>query len=223
MARLGSLLNTNSGTHTVQNGAAISDLILIVTKTSNSVSLTPPTDDNPDGLGTYTLVISALNNSSADLVSVWVRDALITNTTSTIFTHAPGVTSGGGLAVYKVSEMAIAGLAAIQQSAKEENQSSGNTPSPTFANLPKYTNPILTIVGNTSGGSSVSQTAEYTIQDNLNYSGPVQALLVAVLRAHRFETRQSIAWGSTSPTGFASLAVEVNAPDPGAFVPFFIR
>ena len=83
--------NTTSGTKTVTATPAVGDLIVIVTANSGSTGTGfAPTDNNSSG--TYTLVNTSVKATSADTMQMWVRNALITSATSTVFTQAPGTT-----------------------------------------------------------------------------------------------------------------------------------
>jgi hypothetical protein len=135
--------NTTSGTHTVTATPAVNDLIIIIVANTGSVSADAPTDNNSDGLGTYTAVATAVKNTSADTMRIFVRNALIGSNTSTVFTHAPGGTTGGGLVVLKVTGMTNVGLAAIRQIAKQKNQASGGTPTPVFSVAANTLNPVI--------------------------------------------------------------------------------
>src|SRR5690349_16960389 len=94
--------NTSSGTKTVTATPAVGDLIVIITAHSGNTSASAPTDDNSSG--TYTQIGSgAVKATSADQLRMWVRTAPIAAASSTVFTHAPGASSGGGLVVLKVT------------------------------------------------------------------------------------------------------------------------
>src|SRR5262245_7809752 len=114
--------DTNSGTKTVTATPAVGDLIVLVTAHTGNTSSNAPTDNNSDGLGTYPLVETAVKASSADTMRFWIRDALIGSASSTVFTHAPGTSTGGGLGVLKVTGMTRAGAAAELKSGILSNQ-----------------------------------------------------------------------------------------------------
>src|SRR5665213_3300911 len=111
---LGDTFNTTSGTHTVTATPAVSDLIVIVVANSGNVAQIAPTDNNSDGLGTYSLAATANKSTDADELVIWVRDHPIGSASSTVFTQAPGTSTGGGLAVHKVTGIALVGINAIR-------------------------------------------------------------------------------------------------------------
>lgn len=209
---MGSLLNTTSGTHTVTATPAVGDLIVIIRTATGSTTSTAPTDNNSGGAGTYSLGKSVLRNTSADILEIWVRTALIASASSTVFTEAPGVTTGGGLQVFKVTNMTNVGAAAILQSASQANQAANAVPAPTFTNFPLATNPIFTAAANATGSGGFA-----------NFVGPVghvnTALLgyatpTSTLRSTFAEggvTAKAQTWTAQSPTVWGSIAIELDS------------
>src|SRR6185437_6612583 len=151
---LGATFNTSSGTKTVTATPAVGDLIVIVTAHSGNTASVAPTDNN--GTGTYVLVQSCVKATSADTMQVWVRTALIASATSTVFTHAPGTTSGGGLFVHNVSGMTRIGGNAIRQSAIQSNQAASGTPAPVLPSVPLSANPIIGAVFNATSPATMT-------------------------------------------------------------------
>lgn len=205
----GNTFNTTSGTHTVVATPALNDLIIIIVANTGSVASVAPTDNNADGKGTYTKITSALKNTSADLMEVYVRNSLIGNASSTTFTHAPGTTTGGGLQVYRISGASAAGLAGIYQKTTQANVASG-TPAPVFTNAVDTNHPVISAVfnGTSPGGISARTSPVYTRDTNVGYSTPTTGF--DAMHINSGETATTITWASSSASAFASLAVEVN-------------
>ena len=199
--------NTTSGTKTVTATPAVGDLIVIIVAHSGSTSSVAPTDNNSSG--TYTLINSAVKATSADTMRVYVRDSLITSATSTIFTHAPGTTTGGGLAVLKITGMEKVGSAAVRGSGKQDNQASATTPAPVLSSTPRTTNPIITAVFNASNPANTTVPTSYTSRTNSGYNTPATGLRVASIDSGI--TNATITWGGTSASAFGSLAIELDA------------
>ena len=116
-------------TRTVTVTPATNALIVIISAYKDNIADTLPTDNNADGLGTYTQVVTALQNSGGSKAKMFVRNGLIGSATSTTFTHAMGAPVDGILAVLSISRMGKYGSAAIKQTSKQENQAPG-TPAP---------------------------------------------------------------------------------------------
>jgi hypothetical protein len=199
--------STASGTKTVTATPAVGDLIVIITAHTGNLSTASPTDDNSSG--TYTRITGARKASSADAVQVFVRDALIGSAVSTVFTHAPGTSSGGGLAVLKVTGMTATGAAAVIQSAIQENQASGGTPAPVFGAAPSAANAIIGAVFNATSPATMTPRTNFTERADVGYSSPTTGL--EVMSRDSGETATTQTWGSASGSAFSSLVIELVA------------
>lgn len=199
---------TTSGTKTVTATPAVGDLIVIVTAHSGNTSATAPTDNNSSG--TYTLIGTAVKATSVDTMKFWVRDALIGAASSTVFTHAPGASTGGGLVVLKVTGMTRVGSAAFRQFAKQDNQAAA-TPAPVFASAALTTNPVIGAVfnANTPAGLTPRGTPAYTERFDNGYGTPTTGL--EVMSINTGETGTTITWGGASASAFGSAVVELDA------------
>jgi len=200
--------NTTSGTKTVTATPAVGDLVIIITAHTGNTSTAAPTDNNSGGGGTYTLINSAVKASSADTMRVWVRNNLITSATSTVFTHAPGTTTGGGLVVIDCQGGDKAGSSAIVQSAIQSNAAAG-TPAPVFGAAPNSQNAIIGAVFNARNPAALTPRTNYTELYDSGYNTPATGL--EVMADNSGETSATITWGGSAGTVFASLVVEVEA------------
>lgn len=199
-------LNTTSGTHTVVATPAVNDLIVIIRANTGNVVSTAPTDTQS---GSYSFVTSALKATSADLMEVWVRTALIPAASSTTFSDAAGTTTGGGLAVLKVTGMPAAGASAIRQSAVQANQSAATTPTPVLGLAALTTNALIGAVFNATSPATMTPRSSpaYTELTDVGYATPTTGL--EVMSINSGETGTSIAWGGTSASAFCSIVVEL--------------
>jgi hypothetical protein len=200
---------TTSGTKTVTATPAVNDLIVIITAHTGNTSSASPTDNNSGGAGTYSLIDSAVKVTSADTMRVFIRDAFIQSATSTIFTHAPGASSGGGLAVFKVTGMSRTGTIADKQSAKQDNQASG-TPAPVFATNVLTANAVIGAVFNGANPATMTPrgTPSYTEAFDTGYNTPTTGLEAMYINSG--ETATTITWGSSSASAFCSIAIELD-------------
>ena len=90
------------------------------------------TDNN--SAGTYTQVDTDRTGfSTTGVLTVWVRTALITAASSTIFTAAQVGSTGGGLHVYRLSGMTLLGASAVRSSGGQSTGTSGTTPAPVLS------------------------------------------------------------------------------------------
>jgi hypothetical protein len=197
--------NTSNGTKTVTATPAVGDLIVIITAHTGNTADTTPTDDNASG--TYVRIDGALKNTSADKMNIYIRTALITNAASTIFTHAPGTTSGGGLAVLKVTGMSKVGSAASVQTAKQENQAAA-TPAPVFGTAPLTGNPVIGAVFNATNPATMTPRTNFTERADVGYNTPASGL--EVMSRDSGETATTQTWGSASGSAFSSIVIELD-------------
>lgn len=212
---LGSLFDTNSGTHTVTATPAAGDLIVIITAATGSTVQQPPTDDNSSG--TYTQLQNALKATSADILGIWVRNAPIASAVSTIFTLAPGTTTGGGLAVLKVTGMSNTGSAASRSTGSQANQASG-TPAPVLGGAALTGNPVIAAVFNATNPATMTARSSpaYTELVDTGWATPTTGIEIMAINSG--ETAQTITWGSSSASAFCSVVTELDSS--GIFPPF---
>jgi hypothetical protein len=200
---------TTSGTKTVTATPAVGDLIVIVSAHSANTSTALPTDNN--NLGKYTLINTCVKNTSADTLKMFVRNDLIRSASSTVFTIAPGTSTGGGLAVMKITGMSRCGItAAVLQSAIQSNQALGGTPAPVFGASPLTANPIIAAVFNATNPAGVTprSAVAYTGRVDAGYITTTHGLRVASVDSG--DTTATNTWGGTSATAFCSLSVELD-------------
>lgn len=197
---------TASGAKTVTATPAVGDLIVIVTAHTGNVAQIPPADDQG---GAYELARTASKNTSADRLCIWVRSSVIPAAVSTVFTHNPGTTTGGGLAVLKITGMLRVGTGAVRQSAGESNATgSAATPSPTFIQAPLTSNPIIGALFNAVNPGGVPARAGWVWRADVGYNTPTSGL--DVMSIDSGETNTVIAWGGTS-TNHCDVVVEFDA------------
>ena len=203
--------NTVSGTSpTVTTTPAIGDLYIVFCQATGNTNAAPTCSDANTG-GTYTLVGTAASNSSANMMSCFVRTATIPNTTSTVVTVTCGAHTAVEVVVYALSGATVYGSAAIIQFITQVNQAGSTTPAPTFANPPAINNLLLSAVGNITNPAGVTVTAgaapPWTRDQNVGQT----ACGLCTESTPNGLTTNSVTWGGTSASAFASFAVEVGA------------
>ena len=206
----GVTLNTTSGTHTVTFTPTAGNMIIIVTASTDNTSLATPTDDNSSGA--YTLLGTAYKNSNLDTMSIFARTSLIPSTASTVFTHAPGTSSGGGLTVIEISGVSYkkTGASAAKQAvAVQSNQDPTITPTPTFTYFPNPANMIIGATFNATTGAGMTARTGYTERRDVNYATPSTGL--ETMTRDSGEAMKAIAWGGTIAFDSCSLALELDS------------
>ena len=145
------LWNTTTGTGTNKNVTAtpaLFDLIVVIGGSSGlSGGVTSVTDNNADGLGTYSKIGTSFTGfSTTGDLSIWVRNSLVQSATSTVFTAAQNGSSGGGLDVYRISGMWQAGAGAVRSSGGQSTGTAATAPAPVLSETPLTGNPVITAV-----------------------------------------------------------------------------
>ncbi len=200
-----------TGNRTVTIVPAVDDLLVVFCAVSVNTNAAPTmTDDN--GSGTYTLIQTAQWNTSANTMSLFVRTALMVNTTSTVITCATGSNTSGELVVYAITGMTRTGASAILQNARQENQASGGTPAPAFGASAQTGNMTLGGVANATTAPSWTPPTNWTEEQDVSQATPTTGL-ETVSRASGF-TGTTITWGSTSGSVFADIIVELDTSAP---------
>lgn len=168
---LGSTINTTAGAKTVTATPAVGDLIVIVVYHTGDATWSNPTDNNSSG--TYDLVGSIVALGTQAAIGFYVRTALISSASSTVFTAPnPGSDTGGGLAAIKVTGMSKFGSAAVRQykSATPSSGSPAATGNWTSAKL--TSNPVIGALLNGQTSRTAGPTSGYTELFETSYTTP---------------------------------------------------
>lgn len=208
---LGSTYNTTAGAKTVVATPAVNDLIFVVVQLSG-VSTTPTmSDNNSDGLGTYTKVGSTFSNSgTVKAVMGFVRDAAVGSATSTTWTMTPSGDNGGGLQVLKITGMSRYGSSAIVQSSGQSNQTAGTTPAPVFGAAVNTNNPVITGLVNATNPAGITPRSSpaYTERVDTGWATPTSGVENSSIDSG--ETATTITYGGTSASVFSDYVVELD-------------
>lgn len=201
---------TTSGTKTVTATPTYGDLIVIITAHTGNTSSTAPTDNNTGSPGTYTQIsaCAAVKATSADQMRVWIRNNLIYSASSTIFSHAPGGSTGGGLVVFRVSGLARTGSNAARQGAKQDNQAGGGTPTPVLGSAALTGNALVGAVFNATNPAGMTARTSWSERNDSGYNTPATGLETMTIDSG--ETGTSIAWNNTSASAFCSTVLELD-------------
>lgn len=202
---------SGTGNRTVTITPAANDLFVVSCVVSANTNAAPTmTDDN--GSGTYTLIATALRNASADIQSLFVRNSLVPNTTSTVITCATGSNTAGSLVVIAVSGMTRTGAGAVLQSATQANQAASTTPAPAFGVSALTANMTIGTVGNGTNPATMTTPTNWTERQDVGQANPPTGN-ETVTRDSGF-TGTTITWGGTSASAFGSIIVELDASAP---------
>jgi len=200
----GSTSGTSDRTCTITPAAG--DLFIVVCGVSVNTNTAPTCSDNNGG--TYSLITTARKATSADTMSVFVRNQFLTNTTSTTVTVATGSNTSGAVHVIAVSGMFRTALDAIVKSARQENQAAG-TPAPAFSASALTGNLTVGAVCNATNPAGMTTPTNWLERQDTGFSTPSIGL-ETVTRDSGF-TGTTVTWGSASASAYCSLIVELDA------------
>jgi hypothetical protein len=205
----GGQVNTTSGTKSFVIAPSIGDYVVVVVAHTGYTGSAAPTED---GGSTYSLVNTATKASSADKMAVYVRAALITSTADLTITHAPGTTTGGGIFIFGVTEIATAGSTGIVQSATQSNYIDvPDTVHPTMGAAVKNANPVLVCFFNSTNPAPDIHTTSpaYTNQVATGYATPTTGFAAYTIPGG--ETNTTLASNGNSASEYCSIAIEIDA------------
>lgn len=185
---------------------AAGDLLVVLVLASDTVAA--GTVSNSEGL-TFTKVTSALKNSSADTLYVFVADSASNGNAQTCTFDCTGdAATGCAIAVLRIAGMAKFGASAVRQSAKQENQAAG-TPAPAFSVAALTSNPCLCFMGNSTNTATMTRPdSNWTEQRDNGFNTPTTGYEYCT-RPSGF-TGTTITWGSASATAFGAIIVEFD-------------
>lgn len=205
-----STFNTTTGAHAATITPAVGEILVVVAAyTGGTVRGGAVSDDRG---GTYSKLCSALKNTSADTLEIFVRDQLVTSAVLHTVTQAdpPGSDTGGGLVVMRYSGMSGAGGTVFRQAAIQENGASAATPAPAFATAVLTGDAVVAAEFNTTNSTtSVTAPSGWTEQAEVAYTTPTTGLEVAS-RDSGF-TGTTVTWGNAAPSAFCAAVVELLA------------
>ncbi len=200
---------TTTGTKTVTATPAAADLIVLIFGHSGNVADPGLSDNNSGGAGTYTIVEDELTDTAASRFGIAVRNSLISSGTSTIFTTAPGTTTGGGLVVLKVTGMTRTGISAARQVGRQAFTAAATPTVPMDAGAVLTANAVVGAVYNqTVTAATLTPPASWTERADVGYATPNRGLEVASRDSG--ETGSTITWGSASSSSFAAVVAELD-------------
>ena len=190
---------------------AVGDVLLVFAAVSGNTSGSPTVTDSLTQ-STYTQIGSGvLKNSSADMIYAFISNGFCTNTTSRTVTIAslPATPSGATVVVFRIAGLSKAGLAAVRQSGSQANQALSTTPAPTFTGAALTTNPVLGVMANETNPPANTIPASFTLGANSGYATPTEGTQSVFINSGF--TSSTVTWGSTVPTAFGDIVVELDA------------
>lgn len=197
-----------SSAFTPQDG----DLLLVFAVVSNTAVVATMT--NSEGTQMVLHVAGATNaafRTSLDRLYVFIANSYSTAVSQTVtidVTGDPG--TGACIGIIAVAGMHRVGVGAVRQVGRQQNQAAGGTPAPAFPAAALSTNPIFGAIGNNSNPAAMTPPTDWIepVADG-GYNTPTTGFQF-VGRASGF-TGETVTWGSTSASTFASYIIELDA------------
>ena len=181
-------------------------LVVCVTATATVAS---GTCSNSAG-NTFTRITTALKNSSADTLYLFVANSLVTSATSQTCTFdcTGDAASGAIISVISISGMSRTGSSAVAKSGVQNN-GSASVPAVSLGSAANTNNPLIGFVGNGTSPATLTQPSGWTeLFDSTGYSSPTTGQEVASINSGF--TGSTVTWGSTSGTAFGAIAAEFD-------------
>jgi hypothetical protein len=210
----GGTWNTTAGNKTVVATPALNDLVVVVHGMSGWASADDSviTDNNADGLGTYTRLGSAtapLSNGGGTACALWfsVRNALVGSATSTTFTATNTGDTGGGLTVLTFSGMSRTGALAILQSIGESTATE-NPPTITFGATTLTANPVILACMGEDNPLALTPPTGFTEADDTGWATPTTG--VEVCWDDAGNTATLFSWSGGAATDHNEIGVELD-------------
>lgn len=202
----GELWNTTAGNKTVTATPVANDLIVVVAgATSASTPTISVSDNNTDGLGTYSLIVSGSGGGTGGLVRIYVRNSLIGSATSTIFTATIGTDTGGGLTVMRLSGMTLVGSSAVRQFNGESTQTE-NPPQIAFAVATLTANAAILACLCEDNPAALTPPTGFTETTDTGWATPTTGIEVCF--ANSGVTNSTYAWSGGAATDHCEVGAE---------------
>lgn len=212
--------STASGNKVVAATPALNDLIVVIHGISGWASGDDSTitDNNADGLGTYTKFGTAtapLSNGGGTACALWfsVRNALVGSATSTTFTATITGDTGGGLTVLRFSGMTRTGASAVLQNIGESNATE-NPPTITFGATTLTGNPVILAVMGEDNPAAVTPPTGFTEAEGTGWASPTTG--VEVCWDDSGNTATLFAWSGGALTDHNEIGIELDTTSPPA-------
>jgi hypothetical protein len=205
------VFTTTAGNKTLAvTSPQVGDIIVVIAAGTGVTSQTIADDNTSGAAGFYNVIVNVLKNTSADVMTAWVRSQPIQRAVTTTWTATQTSSSGGGLAVFAIRGATITGPALIRGSGSQANQTATAAPAPVLSGAALTTNAVMSAVFCSTSPPGITVPTGFAAADvNLGYSVPTTGLEIA--HANTGITASTITWGSTTVTTWCSLAFELRA------------
>ena len=205
---------SGTGNRTATIAALTGDLLIVYVQWSTNSATNPTCTDNGTGTNTYSLIGTALNNGSADICALFIRNAAVAaNATLTITpVVGSGTNTAGEIVIIACSGATNFGASALRsvsgtpQFGKQANQTTG-VPTPVLPAAALTGNMTLMSCGSSTTAGSVPN-ASWTERQDASQINPTTSMEVAT-RDSGF-TGTSAAYVSVASAVWNSMIIELD-------------
>jgi hypothetical protein len=193
---------------------AVDDLLVVVVTASGTVA--SGSLSSSAGI-TFTKVLTALKNASADTLYLFVANSRVASATSqTVTFDCTGDSATGAIVtVASVSGLAKVGSSVVLKSGKQDNGAAAATPTVALGSAALTGNALIGFVGNGSSPATLTPPSSWAeLFDSTGYSTPTTGHEVASINSGF--TGSTVTWGSTSGTAFAAIVAELSTANDAA-------
>ncbi len=167
---------------------------------------------------TFTLVNSAVKNTSADILGMWVANSFSTNTSQTVtFDCASDGATGASITVWRIVGMLRTGASAIRQSGKTDNVPAFELAQVTGLTTTLTENVMLGAYASASNPADIGAPTSWTETNDSGFSPPTTGKQVAFRNSGHIAT--TVVWTNTPLTAFCVLAAELDTSAAAGGVP----
>lgn len=198
---------SGTGDRTASITPSTSELIVAFASFSDNTQAAPTMTD--DRGGAYTLIARASWGGGVNNSAVYVRNTLTTTRATHVVKLDTDTNSAGEIELVNVSGMSRTGAAAVLQVGSASEQSATTTPSVSFGAATLSSSII--IGGVASGDTTTTPPSGWNELRDASQATPTTALEIASKASY---TSSSVTWGATQSTGYAALAIELDASPP---------
>jgi len=181
-------------------------------------AVTNVSDNNGDS-ATYTKVVQAIGGGTGGVLTAWVRNKAITNTTDTIFTATISGDTGGGLWVAGIAGALRVGTQFIVQTKNEDTQTE-SPPTITFnAACGTGNGGIIAVLGEDNPPTLTAPTS-WPESIDTGYATPTTGICINTRNSTAGD--QAIAWSAGALIDHCEIGVELDATAAPALVQFIM-
>ena len=205
------VFNTTAGNKTTGSFTPAAGDLLVAIVGIATLDTAPTMSDSQSGA--WTLVDTFRSQATTGGLRMYVRNTSAPNTSMTVTMTSTG-DAGGGLAVLSVTDVSVFGAGAVRSSGGQADVASA-TPAPVLNQTPRSTNAIITaVMDNTNGSANGSPRTSPVYTEHYDQGFTTPPTGIAVHSVNSGETSATITYGGSTPSTFASIAIEINSPVP---------